>query len=51
MGDNSIIALFFSKMVMINFLRQKPGVNKTELETSTDTGVRIEKKCDTNNLI
>lgn len=51
MGDKSIIALFFSKMVMINFLRQKTDVNKTELETSIDTGVRIEKKCDTNNLI
>lgn len=47
----ALIALFFSKMVMINFLRQKTDVNKTELETSIDTGVRIEKKCDTNNLI
>lgn len=30
MDDKSMIALFFSKMVMINYLRKKPGVNKIE---------------------
>lgn len=30
MGDESIIAFFFSQMVMINYLRQKLDVNNPE---------------------
>lgn len=31
MDDKSMIVLFFLKMVMINYLRKKFGVNKIEL--------------------